>query len=576
MRWNYLAVIAGVLAPVLVLSGCWTDVTEPTGGPEVTLLVRADVSATSAATLVVEVTAPDITTPLTFNIPIDINGIATGTVTVTAGSDRTFVMRAFDAGGVETHNGSTTVDVRPGVNPTITIVLVPATGEQPIDATLGTVTVEVTPAADTLTLGVTTTLVATVRDAVGDPVAVQVSWATLGPIVATVDSTGLVTAQGVGETTVVATFAGVGDGAAIVVSADPQLQLVASGLSNPLYVTAPPDDTTRVFIVEQSGKIRVMRNDTLLATPFLDITSLVTFGGERGLLGLAFHPDYSVNGQFFVDYIDKTGTGNTQVVRYTVSANPDLADQNSAQAILSVTQPLTTHNGGLVQFGPDGMLYIGLGDGGGSGDPGGNGQDSSNVLGTILRIDVDGGSPYAIPVDNPFNGHATARGEIWVYGLRNPWRFSFDRLTGNLYVADVGQNSWEEVDIQLATSSGGENYGWNTMEGFACFNPSTGCNQTGLVLPDYVYGHSGALPTGCSITGGSVYRGTKLPALVGRYFYADFCSGWVRSFRFEGGLATDDREEFASVGSITSFGEDAKGELYVVTQEANIYRMTPQ
>jgi len=360
------------------------------------------------------------------------------------------------------------------------------------------------------------------------------------------------------------------DGTAPQTPAAPGLALVTSALSRPLFVTAPAGDTARLFVVEQSGRIRVLRHDTLLATPFLDISAHVVCCGERGLLGLAFDPAYAVNGRFFVDYTDIAGT--TQVVRYTVSGDPDVADPASASPVLSQAQPYSNHNGGMLAFGPDGYLYVGLGDGGSAGDPQGNAQNLTTLLGKILRLDVSGASGYTIPASNPFVGQAGARGEIWAYGLRNPWRFSFDRTTGELYIADVGQSAQEEVDIE-APGTGGRNYGWNEMEGFACFLPA--CTPTGLALPVLTYDHS----DGCSITGGYVYRGTRIPALAGTYLYADYCAGWVRSFQWRGGAVADARDEpaLAPGGTVSSFGEDARGELYVVTygSPGSLYRIVP-
>ena len=344
-----------------------------------------------------------------------------------------------------------------------------------------------------------------------------------------------------------------------------QLELVATGLNAPVYLTAPPDDS-RLFVVEQGGRIRIIEDGQVRGTPFLDIGGLVTAGGEQGLLSLAFHPEYAGNGYFYVNYTDLTG--DTRVVRYTVSGNPSLADAASAKPILAVSQPYANHNGGLVTFGPDGMLYIGMGDGGNAGDPSNHGQNRNTLLGALLRIDVDSGDPYAIPPDNPFADQAGARGEIWAYGLRNPWRFSFDAPGGMLYVADVGQSAWEEVNA-VATTAAGVNYGWRLMEGTHCFNPSVNCNQTGLELPVLEYGHS----QGCSVTGGYVYRGSALAGVTGHYFFADYCSGWVRSFRLANGEATDQVSwDTGSVGRITSFGLDASGELYVLTDEGTVYR----
>jgi glucose/arabinose dehydrogenase len=301
------------------------------------------------------------------------------------------------------------------------------------------------------------------------------------------------------------------------------IEVVAMGLSSPVHLTAPPDDVERVFIVERPGRIRVVRNGTLLGAPFLDLTGVVLSGGEQGLLSLAFHPDYATNGHFFVNYTDLDG--HTRVERYTVTAAPDVADPASDLTILSVEQPFSNHNGGQVAFGPDGMLYIGMGDGGGEGgDPLRHGQNRATLLGSLLRIDVDAASPYAIPPDNPFVADPSAAPETWAYGLRNPWRFSFDRHTGDLYIGDVGQDSREEISFQPAASPGGENYGWKVMEGTACFSPRNGCSQAGLVPPVLDYTHA----DGCSVTGGFVYRGVE-PTLAGRYFFADVCQTWERS-----------------------------------------------
>jgi glucose/arabinose dehydrogenase len=336
-------------------------------------------------------------------------------------------------------------------------------------------------------------------------------------------------------------------------------------------VTAAPGDTDRLFIVERGGLIRIFEGGALHATPFLDVSGLIASGGERGLLGMAFHPDYATNGYFYVDYTDTDG--DTQVSRFTVSGDPDVADAGSELPILSVDQPYANHNGGMLAFGPDGMLYVGMGDGGDAGDPDGNGQNPTTLLGALLRLDVDGGSPYAIPADNPFADHATNREEIWAYGLRNPWRFSFDKETGDLYIGDVGQGQVEEVDFQPASSAGGENYGWNVMEGSSCYGLPSGCSTDGLTLPVHQYGHS----AGCSITGGYVYRGTASPALAGRYFYADYCSGWIRSLTVVDGEATDLQDHSADIGSVSqlaSFGEDAAGELYVVSLGGTVYRLS--
>lgn len=342
------------------------------------------------------------------------------------------------------------------------------------------------------------------------------------------------------------------------------LQPVAQGLSSPLALTTPNGDA-RLFIVEQIGRIRVVKNGALLTDPYLDIQSKLTSGGERGLLGLAFHPDFASNGFFYVNYTDLQG--NTKVERYHATPSADVADASSAFPILSVVQPYANHNGGNLVFGTDGMLYIGMGDGGSGGDPQGNGQNRATLLGKLLRIDVDGGSPYAIPASNPFVGQTNARGEIWALGLRNPWRFSFDRQAGLLYIADVGQNAWEEVNV-VPASRAGVNYGWVTMEGKHCYNASS-CTQTGLELPALEYDHG----NGCSITGGFVYRGSAIQAIRGHYFYSDYCSGFLKSFRYSGGAVTQERTWDVSPGSVLSFGEDAQGELYVLSANGTVYRI---
>lgn len=351
-------------------------------------------------------------------------------------------------------------------------------------------------------------------------------------------------------------------------TAEIRLEQVASGLSNPLYLTAPPADS-RLFIVEQSGRIRIAQNGQVLTAPFLDIANKVRSGGEQGLLSVAFHPRYATNGYFYVNYTDLNG--DTRIERYTVSANPNIADPASAKLILTVVQPYANHNGGLVMFGPDGMLYIGMGDGGSGGDPQGYGQSRNTLLGKLLRIDVDGGDPYAIPADNPFVGVSGARPEIWATGLRNPWRFAFDRRAGLLYVADVGQSQWEEVDVMPA-NQGGVNYGWKIMEGAHCYaTPS--CSSAGLVLPALEYGHA----EGCSITGGFVYRGSQSPGLVGHYFYSDYCDGWLKSFTYANGAVTERRTwNVPNLGNVLSFGEDASGEVYVLSANGSVVRIVEQ
>jgi hypothetical protein len=348
-------------------------------------------------------------------------------------------------------------------------------------------------------------------------------------------------------------------------------QQIAEGLANPVYLTAPNGDP-RLFVVEQPGRIRIVKNGALLATPFLDITARVISGGERGLLSLAFDPAYPSNGRFYVYY---TGAqGDIFVDRFTVSSNPDVANTASEQVITIQHRNNSNHNGGLLLFGPDGMLYLGTGDGGGAGDVPNNAQNVDVLLGKILRLNV-ATLPYTIPGDNPFASQAGAD-EIWAYGLRNPWRFAFDVPPGGappqLYIADVGQGAREEVNVADA-SAAGRNYGWRTMEGTRCFNPSSGCNSAGLTLPIVEYDHS----QGCSITGGFVYRGAAIPEIRGHYFYSDYCAGWLRSFRLSGGAAVDQRDwALTSIGNVTSFGVDGAGELYVLSTNGRVYRVVKQ
>jgi len=351
-----------------------------------------------------------------------------------------------------------------------------------------------------------------------------------------------------------------------------RLQQVAAGLSSPLYLTAPAGDP-RLFIVEKTGRIRIVKDGVLLEAPFLDLSAWVSAGSEQGLLGLAFDPEYATNGRFVIHYTDLPG--NTVLSRFQVSTDPDVADPVSEQLILGVVQPFFNHNGGQVAFGPDGFLYLGLGDGGGGGDPLGNGQDLSDLLGSILRIDVRAGDRYTVPADNPFVGSPVALPEIWSYGLRNPWRFSFDRANGDLYIGDVGEVQREEIDVSTAADGAGRgvNYGWNVMEGFQCFQVS-GCDRTGLTLPVLEYSHQ----EGCSITGGYVYRGSAIPDLQGHYFYADFCQGWVRSLRYAGGVVTDQASWPTLIpgGPILSFGEDSAGELYILQAGGGVFKIVPE
>lgn len=347
------------------------------------------------------------------------------------------------------------------------------------------------------------------------------------------------------------------------------LQLIATGLNSPVDVTHAGDGSGRLFVVEQAGRIRVIKNGALLAQPFLDISAQVSCCGERGLLSVAFDPNYAANGTFYVDYTNTAG--NTNVERYVVS-NPaaDVAGVIAATKILTVTQPESNHNGGQLQFGVnDDYLYVALGDGGGGGDLHGsigNGQDPGTLLGKILRLNVRGVPTYTIPAGNPYTQTVGYRPEIWALGLRNPWRFSFDRANGDLYIGDVGQNCWEEIDYQPATG-GGENYGWRVMEGFRPFDTANffNCTQApitpaGLTLPVAAYGHD----VGSAVTGGYVYRGQNYPWLHGRYFYADSGSGRIWSLIQSSPGQWDITQERGPGFRITSFGEDEAGELYVL------------
>lgn len=350
-------------------------------------------------------------------------------------------------------------------------------------------------------------------------------------------------------------------------------EVVASGLSLPVQLTHAGDGSGRLFVVEQGGAIRIIDNGTVLSTPFLDIDSLVRTDGEQGLLGLAFHPDYASNGYFYVNYTNNSG--NTVIARYQVSANPNVADSVSAQILLTVNQPASNHNGGQVAFGPDGYLYIGMGDGGSAGDPDNEGQDKDTLLGAMLRIDVNTPSGYLIPADNPFVGVA-GRDEIWAIGLRNPWRFSFDRQTGDLYIGDVGQNNWEEISYQKAGTPGGLNFGWDCLEGtHSHSNAAPVCSTPGLIAsmtpPIAEYSHS----EGLSVSGGFVYRGQDYQGLTGRYFYADYVFGKIWSLTKTGTnpdtFSAPDFEMEANF-NISAFGEDEQGELYVVDYSGGTIR----
>jgi cysteine-rich repeat protein len=362
---------------------------------------------------------------------------------------------------------------------------------------------------------------------------------------------------------------------------------VASGLFQPTALAAPPLDPRRVFVTEQNGYVRLIRDGTLVATPFLDIHDEVGCCGEQGLLGLAFHPDFETNGRFYVSYTAPPsgtascadrGAGDNVVVEYHVGPDPEQADESTRVELLRIPQPFSNHNGGNLVFGPDGMLYFGVGDGGGGGDPCETAQSDTDPLGKLYRIDVD--APPASPLD-----------ALWAKGVRNPWRFSFDRATGDFYLADVGQNLYEEIDVQPAPVASGLNYGWDDFEARHCFEPPSGCTSPGAIVPVLEYCHfqsdpaCDVHPRGCSITGGFVYRGCALPDLRGRYFYSDYCGAWVRSFHgVAGGDAQDVQDHTSDVSpavggftidQVTSFGEDARGELYVLDQGGEVFKLVP-
>jgi len=343
--------------------------------------------------------------------------------------------------------------------------------------------------------------------------------------------------------------------------------IVTRGLTSPLFLTHAADGSGHLFIVEQAGTIRVVVQGVLQDKPFLDVTERVLSGGERGLLGLAFHPDYRRNGRFFVSYT-RAPYGATVVAEYRRAESP-AQSLPEERILMLVGQPYPNHNGGMIAFGPDGFLYVGRGDGGSRGDPQNRAQNTGELLGKILRIDVDREQPYAIPVDNPF-ARSGGRPEIFAYGIRNPWRFSFDRETKVLWLADVGQHKWEEID--LVTKGG--NYGWRLMEGFHCYDPAENCPTRGLTRPIFEYGHEKGR---CSITGGYVYRGKMIPSLRGTYIFGDYCSGELFGIKTDGAESLRSEPDLIrKTGTrISSFGEDEAGELYVVDHGGAVYRISP-
>ena len=352
----------------------------------------------------------------------------------------------------------------------------------------------------------------------------------------------------------------------------PSLHLVGT-FSNPVYLAAAPGDTQRLFVVEQAGRVVVLHHDSAQTRPFLDLRGQITSGGERGLLSIAFDPQYASNGRVFVYFTDPGG--NIRIVRYTVSSDPDSVDEATADTTLKVAHPgQSNHNGGQLQFGPDGKLWAGTGDGGGTGDPGHNGQNKHALLGKLLRLDVSGASGYTIPADNPSQTPDTSFApEVWAYGLRNPWRFSFDRQNGDLYIGDVGQDFWEEVDLAPTSvqRGPGANYGWNIMEGKHCY-PSDPCTAVGIPpIVEYFHGFNA-----CAIVGGYVYRGSAMPVVQGSYFYADNCNAEVDGIKWPDVTVLDFTSLISPGSQISSFGQDAKGELYIMRLGGGeVYRMVP-
>ncbi|HET9259031.1 MAG TPA: PQQ-dependent sugar dehydrogenase [Acidimicrobiia bacterium] len=349
---------------------------------------------------------------------------------------------------------------------------------------------------------------------------------------------------------------------------------VGGNFSSPLYATAPAGDS-RLFVVEQGGLVKVVKNNTTSANPYIDARSLITSprGGEQGLLGMAFHPGFTSNGKVYISYTDSGGA--LRVSELTVDPTADSVNLSSLRTIIRVPQPAPNHNGGMILFGPDRLFYLGLGDGGGSGDPDGNGQNINTLLGSILRINVDSDAfpgdslrNYSVPSSNPFVGKNGAD-EIYIYGLRNPWRFWIDPPTGRFYIGDVGQSSREEVTILEPGQAPGANLGWDRLEGTQCYPPGTTCSSAGTVLPQIEYGRSGGAG---SVTGGMVYRGRQIPSLVGTYFYGDFLAGWVRSFRYNGSVTAHVTHPFGT-SLVSSFGIDGRGEMYVVSLGGSVWRI---
>lgn len=361
------------------------------------------------------------------------------------------------------------------------------------------------------------------------------------------------------------------DGAAAPAGVSLAFTRLVSGFDKPLQYVFANDGSNRDFIIQQHHDILVRKDGEMLPAPFLDMTGRLSEGAERGILSMALHPDFAENGTVFVNFTDVDG--HTNVARFTVdAANPDRLDPASEVTILKIEQPYSNHNGGLLLFGPDGFLYIGMGDGGSTGDPENRAQDLTDLLGKILRIDVNAtdGSLYAVPSDNPYVGKPDARPEIYVVGVRNPWRFSFDRETGDLVIGDVGQDSDEEVNFLPAGEIAGANLGWSEMEGYTCFGGGD-CEMDRFTMPVATYTHE----FGCSITGGYVYRGRAIPGLVGKYLFADYCRGFLWIAEPSGQESWEVSDPIETGLLVTSFAEGPDGELYIVGQEGGIYRIDP-
>ena len=368
--------------------------------------------------------------------------------------------------------------------------------------------------------------------------------------------------------------------------------LIADGFKKPLFITSYPTNSNILYVMEQAGRIIVIENGEKLKRPFLDLKNQVVNpsrpGDERGLLGFAFHPNHTKNGKFYINYMNNDGY--TVVSEFTVK-NKQRADHSSERILFDLKQPFSNHNGGHMAFGPDKYLYISIGDGGKAGDPNNAGQDLNSIFGKVIRIDVNQ-TPYGIPKSNPYYGQENKRGEIWAWGLRNPWRFSFDRENGDLYIGDVGQNKWEEINYEPGNSKGGINYGWRIMEANHCYDPEENCPETDLTVPILEYpndanymrtltGISQSDVDGCSVTGGYVYRGKKIKGLKGTYFFGDYCSGNIWTFKVKNGKAVEfqNRTEEINIADgeftnyISSFGEDADGELYIIDYNGGVYKL---